>query len=335
MNQPSNTRCVNLKTNAPIVAVLLILISPITAALFAAKPQARVLTGHVMAEGGLPLSGAEVIIDQFGTRARTLTDRFGRFEFFDVREGMHELLVSRKGFMTARRPIGPDEQANAGTRIFLQPNDVPTERYVTSGRSSIDVSQFRENFSRDARDAYDRGTHDMHRGKTASAIDHMEQAVLLAPTYYDARLDLGVLFQNAGRFEEAEQQYMAAARLDLDLPQPLINLATIYLARDENESASEILLEASAMTPPPGDAFHNLGLAYYKLGRLDEAERALLRARELSDSGKILLLLTNVYLKSRQPEKVLEHLDTYLEENPEGEAREQVEQMRAKIRGWK
>ena len=215
----------------------------------------------------------------------------------------------------------------------MQPNDVPIERYVTSGRSFIDISQFRENFSREARDAYDRGTHDSRRGKTASAIDHMEQAVLLAPKYYDARLDLGVLYQNAGRFEEAEQQYRAAALLDLDLPQPLIKLATSYLARNNNESAVEVLIEASAMTPAPADAFHNLGLAYYKLGRLDEAERALLRARELSDSGKGFLLLANVYLKTRQPEKLLEHLDAYLEENPKGEAREQVEQMRAKLTG--
>jgi hypothetical protein len=105
MNQRSNARCVNLETNAPIVAVLLILISPITPALFAANPQARALTGHVMAEGGLPLSGVEVIIEQFGTRARTLTDRFGRFEFFDVREGMHELILRREGFGGRSEPM--------------------------------------------------------------------------------------------------------------------------------------------------------------------------------------------------------------------------------------
>ena len=77
----------------------------------------------------------------------------------------------------------------------------------------------------------------------------------------------------------------------------------------------------------------NLGVAYHKLGRPDEAEAAVLRAKELSDSGVIRLLLANIYLKWQRPDQVMEQLDAYLEENPKGEARAQVEQLRAKLIG--
>ncbi len=87
------------------------------------------------------------------------------------------------------------------------------------------------------------------------------------------------------------------------------------------------------MTPPPADAFINLGLAYHKMGRLDEAEAAVLRAKELSDSGMIRLLLANIYLKRQRFDQVMEQLDAYLEENPEGEARTHVEKLRAQILG--
>ncbi len=213
--------------------------------------------------------------------------------------------------------------------------EVGKRTFVTANDPTIDVSQFRQNFPKEALESFDEGLRDKHRGRLDGAIEHLEEAVRLAPDYYDAQLDLGVLYQDEGRLDEAEQQYNTARSLSPNRALPLINLGTIYLIRDDNESAASILREASAMSPPPADAFINLGLAYHRLGRLDEAEVAVLRAQELSDSGMIRLLLANIYLKRRQFGQVMEQLDAYLEENPEGDARTQVEKLRAKILGQK
>ena len=316
-------------------ALIVTLVSLMTIPSSADDEQERWLSGQVLTEHGMPLGNVPVTLEEFGFRFRTVTDVLGRFDFLDVRPGMHEIVINHEGYTPVRRTVPADDGQRIQMRIRLQPMALPERSYVATGDSTIDVSQFRENFPKEARRAFDRGLRDKNRGKVADAVKHLEEAVRIAPDYYDAHLDLGVLYQNEGRLEDAEQHYDIARSLTPNRPQPLINLGTIYLLRDENERAAGILLEAAAMTPRPADAFINLGVAYYKLGRPDEAEAAVLRAKELSDSGLIRLLLANIYLKKQRPDQGLEQLDAYLEENPSGDSREQVLQMRAKILGQK
>ena len=149
---------------------------------------------------------------------------------------------------------------------------------------------------------------------------------------YDAHVNLGVLHQSSDRLDEAEHEYLLARYLSDHHPQPLVNLGSIYLERGRNREAIEVLLEATAMIPPPASAFFNLGIALYRSDRFAEAEQSLLRAHELDpEASSVRLMLANVYLRTRNEERLIEQLDAYLQENPDGRSRDAVERMRSEI----
>ena len=194
-------------------ALIVTLVSIVTIPSFADDEQERWLSGQVLSEHGMPLGNVPVILEESGFRFRTVTDALGRFDFLDVRPGLHEVVINHEGYAPVRRSVPVDDEQGIHMRIRLQPMALPERTYVTTGDPTIDVSQFRENFPKEARKAFDRGLRDKNRGKVADAVQHLEEAVRIAPNYYDAHLDLGVLYQNEGRLEDAERQYDIARSL--------------------------------------------------------------------------------------------------------------------------
>jgi predicted Zn-dependent protease len=62
---------------------------------------------------------------------------------------------------------------------------------------------------------------------------------------------------------------------------------------------------------------------------LDRAEVALKKALELAPKMfQVRLMLANVYLKQQRYDNLMEQLDRYLAENPNGDQRPAVEEMR-------
>ena len=92
-----------------------------------------------------------------------------------------------------------------------------------------------------------------------------------------------------------------------------------------------VLREAVRLEPRSPAARYYLGYALYKLAQLDEAENALIRALELDQASATRLMLANVYRQQQKYDRALEQLDAYLEENPEGEEREAVGDLRSRL----
>ncbi len=105
--------------------------------------------------------------------------------------------------------------------------------------------------------------------------------------------DLGFLYLQTERFEEAERLFERALALDPDLAQALINAATLRLRAQDWEGAIRLLERAIGKQPDSAPALGNLAIAYGEAGRTDEAIGALrmllrshpddLRARALLD----------------------------------------------------
>ena len=306
-------------TVAPIVWWYLIAPVPILG-------QADRLSGEVVDELGEPVHHIEVRLQ--GVPARTTyTDAFGRFEFFGVARGRHRIAVEVVGYQ--HQTIGTD--AFTPIRIVLRSlrRNRPDR---TPGSHVIDVSQFLENFPAEATTLYRKGVESSRRGRREEAIEHLKKAVALAPRFFDAHLNLALLYHGNDWFEEAEQEYLVALSLSRQHPRPLINLGGLYLKQGRNREAIGILREAIRITPPPPAAFFNLGIALFRTNRLEESEKMLLRARELDpERSSARLMLANVYLRTGAYERLLEQLDAYLQERPDGDGREWAERLRSEL----
>lgn len=94
----------------------------------------------------------------------------------------------------------------------------------------------------------------------------------------EARMRLAVNLHQAGRFDEAKEQYRAVLEIVPGDAAALNNLATIALRQGQNEESVSLLKECIAFNPDYAAAFGNLGLAFSAAGREDEALSAFSRA---------------------------------------------------------
>lgn len=103
----------------------------------------------------------------------------------------------------------------------------------------------------------------MKRKEFSTAEAHLRRAIALAPRQVTRVLDLAAFLAKQGRFEESEQWYVQAARLDPKHPRLLFERAEAYIRAGRNLATARELLEQylrAPLTPddPPRQAAEKL-----------------------------------------------------------------------------
>jgi Flp pilus assembly protein TadD len=261
--------------------------------------------------------------------AVTFADSAGNFTFENVEPGAYRVSVDIDGFERIDQPVNFMDGfgGSAATVVVVSPKRVAPKD--SGGGGTIDASEFLTGYPKKAVNLYKKGVESKGKGKADESIKYFEQAIDIAPNFYAAHNQLGMVYRQAGREQDAEKHFLRAHELNGSDPAPLINLTGLYL--DENQparavEAGEQAVKANSRSAP---AFFTLGMALYKFAMLDRAEAALKRALELAPKMfQVRLLLANVYLKQQRYDNLMEQLDRYLLENPNGDQRAAVEDMR-------
>lgn len=94
----------------------------------------------------------------------------------------------------------------------------------------------------------------------------------------EIQLGEGTAALNQGNIELALFKLTKASRLIPDNPEVHFALGTVHLLREEPEMAMESFKRTIQIEKKHADAYNNLGFAYLKLGRWDEAIKASERA---------------------------------------------------------
>ncbi|KTC63999.1 hypothetical protein AO262_18515 [Pseudomonas fluorescens ABAC62] len=79
------------------------------------------------------------------------------------------------------------------------------------------------------------------RGDNNQAIAHMQRAAQLAPTDEKVRNDLGVVYLNQLRLEDARFEFMTAIELKQSDPLAAINLVTLLIYQDDWGQAAKVV----------------------------------------------------------------------------------------------
>ncbi|KTC33725.1 MAG: tetratricopeptide repeat protein [Pseudomonas sp.] len=82
-------------------------------------------------------------------------------------------------------------------------------------------------------------------GDNGQAQAHLQRAARLAPTNEKIRNDLGVVYLNQLRLEDARFEFLTAIELKQSDPLAAINLVTLLLYQDNWKQASQVLSQAS------------------------------------------------------------------------------------------
>ena len=139
---------------------------------------------------------------------------------------------------------------------------------------------------------FERGLEFLHARRSDEAIGCFEAALREQPQNWQAHVNLGVAFKQAGRVQEAEDAYRRALLMAPDHPQLLGNLANAVVLRPDGvEEAIALLTRRIELEPREAQAWLGLGQALRRAGRTPEAE-ALCREAIVRDPEHVAAHLT-------------------------------------------
>ena len=195
------------------------------------------------------------------------------------------------------------------------------------------------------------------------AAETLRQAIKINGKIYIPQLNLGIVLNRQGKFKEAaevltraqqdqadlwkfhapliealigSQQWDAAEAAitkafgvkELDAVDLKIKLGMVRIRQGKYAQAAAVLGEAVAEEPENALAHFNLGAALLQDGKLDEAEKALLRAYEIKGAGMAgtNLLLGQLYYQKRDYQKAIDSFTKYLRDFPDAPNAAQVKE---------
>ena len=140
------------------------------------------------------------------------------------------------------------------------------------------------------------------------------------PRDADAHYQLGLIYQERHQYDEAKQRFSRAMEIDGTDADPVFQLGRIALEEDRFEDAIELLSRAAALDDRccSHEVWRDLGVAYFRSGRLEEARLALGKYVErraydpegLYWYGKVLLALGQRNEARQQFEQCREAVET-------------------------
>lgn len=108
-----------------------------------------------------------------------------------------------------------------------------------------------------------------------------EHTLKFAPDSSRLHSNLGIIYHQIGRREEALELFKKALELDPENWKAYANLGNAYRAAGRHEDAIRLHQRLIQQRPDDAGSYNNLGTIYFDLGRLDEAERCFKKALEL------------------------------------------------------
>ncbi len=115
----------------------------------------------------------------------------------------------------------------------------------------------------------------------AAAIRAYEAIIAEDPSHIDARINLGRLLHESGRYDRAERAYREALEVCGDDAVLYFNLAVLLDERARVRESMQAYEAALRVDPEMADAHYNLSLLYKKIGRAKDALRHMGEFRRL------------------------------------------------------
>jgi tetratricopeptide (TPR) repeat protein len=160
-------------------------------------------------------------------------------------------------------------------------------------------------------------------GEGLRARQHLRQQLDIAatnPKDADAQYQLGLIYQGRHQYDEAKRRFARAVEIDAREADPVFQLGRIALEEERLDDAIALLMRAAALDDKccSHEVWRDLGVAYFRSGRWEEARQALSKFVErrsydpegLYWYGKALLAVGQVDAARQQFEQCREAVDT-------------------------
>jgi tetratricopeptide (TPR) repeat protein len=256
---------------------------------------------------------------------RQLVGHSGTFEFPNLKGTVYRVIVTAKGFQTARWDVDMDYVASRYPDIYL----VAQRQKKTDAASPSTASATDLTASKKAQNEYSKGHRALQDGNAKDARAHLQKAVAEAPCYARAQTALGVALAMQRDFAPAEAAFKKAIQCDAGFLEAYVQ-SGILLNLEGKYTDSELNLQQGlGHFPNDWQLHYQLAVAYDGVKDYAKAEEEYLKVQSINSTPPpdFHVKLADVYLKRKEFEKAYAEMQTYLRVAPNGEFAEETQSL--------
>jgi tetratricopeptide (TPR) repeat protein len=268
--------------------------------------------------------------DKIAFQTEMTTDPQGKFDFDGLSPSTYHLTIEGQGFRPYESVIDITMSKMSYEQITLKlardpkPSAVPPEGPGASLGADIPA---------DARKEYEAGQRALNDKKDAEGgIKHFRKAIQLYDKYPEAYLQLGIVYMELGKYDDAQATLQRANELNPNAPGGYLALGTLYNAQKKYDEAEKALTQGLQLNGDVPQGQYELAKTYWATGKWQDAEPHAQKAVALAPSlAPPHVLLGNIALRRQDPMGAIKEFQEYLRLDPKGPMAPGVAQMIQKI----
>ena len=158
----------------------------------------------------------------------------------------------------------------------------------------------------------------LRRGDQAKALEHYDKELEISPDSAPAAINRALVLQELGRTDDAVAALEAIVETNPEEPSVLAQLASLYLALDQEEKAAETLLRMEQSGDPDPALWFNIGANFSNGGNYEQAMEAYEKALELNpELAEAVREIGFLRIRTGDKAAAVESLQKYLELRPD------------------
>lgn len=280
------------------------------------------LTGELrVSRGSFPPHRIEVILETRGTRAgATYADNEGRFSFSVPLPNVYYVAVNDPDFEPVR--VSYEIRELSGFSNFIQIALVPKQQVSNAPAAGtnpflVNTREYSKHYTKDAVKEFDKGNKAERSGQSEDAIRHLSRAVTIAPDFYEARNNLGLVYLAKMDFPEAEKQFAEVLKINPSDDEAYFNLGNTYLLSRRLPEAQRAIKSGLERRPDSPFGTLLLGMVYSRAGNRADAEQLLRQSIQMdTNMSKARLELANLYIQEKRKDEAITELKAFLKSSP-------------------
>jgi len=249
-----------------------------------------------------------------------LSDLHGKFKAKNLAKGTYTVAAFSRMRGEARLTVevGPSTaDPKRRVPIVLKLKETDATREALRRRNLVSANQLKT--PEKAYREWEAAQKCLGRRDSDCAAKRLEKAVAIGPHFSAAWNLLGTIYYQTRRFPLAEQSFRRALEEDPQAFEPLVNLGGVLVNLNRLDEALECNQRAILRRPQDALANSQLGMTYFALGKFDLARKYLEESRRIDPAhfSHPQLLLAEIHLRQRQPQRAADDLEDFLKHHPD------------------
>jgi tetratricopeptide (TPR) repeat protein len=259
-----------------------------------------------------------------------ITTDSGEFTFRNLKRVPYILTFDASGFQKYDMHLDLSFMSDRGMTVYLR----PIEKEKTPAATGALISAHELSMPQKARNLMGTGKKKLYaEKKPQDGLKDFQQAISIAPDYYEVYCEIAMAYLTLGNTEEARVNFRKSMDVSHDsYGDADVGLGTLLIEKGETDAGEQAVRRGVQLNPASWMGFYQLGKLGLSRNQMAPALEAAERAKSLAPNAPVIYrLLANIHMQQQNYAALLEDIDTYVKLDPDSPAGVRAKQMREEI----